>query len=435
MDTVRSINLFTDSKSVIERVLDMINWPYYYSSATTGADWDVLQAIVRVMKTFSVRPILTHVLGHQDRTKKYEELPLEAQLNVDADGLAGSYCYASDESATIVPLIEGTFVLVHSTFGTFTSRYKQNIRKIPMVATIRKYISHKYNWQGQFDLVDWQQHGVAIRHNYDIKHFLSKYVHNWLPVGALVSRYSVKYPPQCPSCSCALETQDHMLRCPKQNAQRGKLFVNLKRFMDNYPTDPFLRILLLRKLKISLGDTSVTPINDSETRFNLLLQHQEDIGWDQLLSGRFAHEWTDVAHDYISNIPKSQKRKNLSGASWVNSVIKIIFNFALDVWKERNIDRHGRDVTKSEILLIERALLQTNELYRQRAQVLPRHKYLFYDTFEQHKEIEKTSRSLNQWITTWSPLLKHSILKAKQFGITGMDTLHSFFTRQTNDST
>ena len=132
-----------------------MKWPYYYSSATTGADWDVLQAIVRIIKKITVQPLLTHVLGHQDRETKYEDLPLEAQLNVNADKLAGSYCYAPDESSTIVPLIEGSIVRLHATSGTITSRYKQNIQTIPMRANIRQNISKKYNWHDQFDLVDW----------------------------------------------------------------------------------------------------------------------------------------------------------------------------------------------------------------------------------------------------------------------------------------
>ena len=58
------IKLYTDSQSLIDKVLDMVQWPDYYSSATLTADWDVLQAIVRLLKTFSITPLISHAKSH-----------------------------------------------------------------------------------------------------------------------------------------------------------------------------------------------------------------------------------------------------------------------------------------------------------------------------------------------------------------------------------
>ena len=165
--------------------------------------------------------------------------------------------------------------------------------------TRRKYICDKYDWNKEFDLVDWQLHGLSIRQNYDIKHFLSKYVHKWLPVGELVSRYSVKYPPSCPSCQYELENQYHMLRCPKRIEQRKKLLINLKRFINSYPNEPCLRILLLRKIKNLLSCNNNETINDYERKYGLLIQQQSAIGWEQILVGRFTNEWKYIANDHI----------------------------------------------------------------------------------------------------------------------------------------
>ena len=106
-----------------------------------------------------------------------------------------------------------------------------------------------------------------------------------------------------------------MLRCPQRMNQHHKLFFYLKRFMDNYSTDLFLRILLLKKLKISLGILPSSQTIAFETRFNLLIWHQENIGWDQLLLDRFLHDWQEIAQGYIMTIPKNLRRKNLSGVT------------------------------------------------------------------------------------------------------------------------
>ena len=111
-------------------------------------------------------------------------------------------------------------------------------------------------------------------------------------------------------------------------------------------------------------------------------------------------EWKDIASDYINLLPKKKKGKGMNGSSWANGIIVILYKFAQDVWHERNEDRHGRDKTEREKLLVERALLQTKEFYKLKNDVLPRHRQLFYDTYEKHKEVEETSKGLQQWIST-----------------------------------
>ena len=71
----------------------MLDWPFYFPAKTMAAEWDVLQAIVTKIKAFSINPLLHWVEGHQDDHLAYNKLSLPAQLNVDADGLAGNYVY------------------------------------------------------------------------------------------------------------------------------------------------------------------------------------------------------------------------------------------------------------------------------------------------------------------------------------------------------
>ena len=361
--------LFTDSESLIVRIHDMIGWSRYYSSATLSADWDVLQAIVRLLKTFELQPSISHVLGHQDNNKELHELSLEAQLNVAADSLAGSFLYLG-ASPSYTVMITGAVVLLHSSEGTIVSRYQRNLRKLSTRATTREYICKKNHWKDEYLLVDWDLHGLSIRKLYGMKNFLTKYIHNWLPVGNVVSRYAPQYVEKCPSCECLVETREHMLRCTARQPQRKKLFINVRRFINNYPTDPFIKILLQRLLKQMLCD-EIIHIPNHESKYNALIHHQSRVGWQQLLLGRFVVEWQDIASDYINSLPSKQKGKGINGKTWVNGITVILYKFAQDVWQERNDDRHGRDKTAREQLLVERALLQTEEFYKLRNAVLP----------------------------------------------------------------
>ena len=107
----------------------------------------------------------------------------------------------------------------------------------------------------------------------------------------------------------------------------------------------------------------------------------------------------------------------------------------MDVWKERNADRHGQDKSMRERLLIKRALLQTAELYNIREDVLPRHRDLFHDTYEIHKEIEDSSSSLHQWLVLWGPLIHHSIRQAKRLGVDRVNDIRQYFSQDSDTST
>ena len=157
-----------------------------------------------------------------------------------------------------------------------------------------------------------------------------KYINDWLPVGALVSKYAKHYPPGCPSCDGEFETRKHMLQCPTQRIQKQKLITNLKQFMNYFPTDPMLKFTLLRAIKgVLSGEDWTVPTH--ERKYTMLIQQQQAIGWDQLLLGRFAKEWKEVANDHIRTLPKKERKKSVSGKTWVTGVAQIIFDFAWSV--------------------------------------------------------------------------------------------------------
>ena len=57
---------------------------YYY-------DCDLGEAFFVTQKENNIRARFKWVKGHQDNKTRYKDLPLEAQLTVDADELAGEY--------------------------------------------------------------------------------------------------------------------------------------------------------------------------------------------------------------------------------------------------------------------------------------------------------------------------------------------------------
>ena len=148
------------------------------------ADWDVLQQIVTSRRLFPLLPVLQFVKGHQDADCPYATFPLPAQLNIDADHLAGSYAPHPTETPSIVPMIAGTAVSLQLPFGTITTKYRSALRRAAATDPIQHYIQSKHKWtNAEFASINWTAHGRSVRCFYHKKQFIVKLIHEWLPLG------------------------------------------------------------------------------------------------------------------------------------------------------------------------------------------------------------------------------------------------------------
>ena len=122
--------------------------------------------------------------------RPYTTLSLPAQLNVDADHLAGSYVPHPTINPTIVTMIAGSAVSLHLLSGTITTKYRNALCKAASVDSIQHYIQTKHKWSNdEFALINWTTHGHSVRRVYHKKQFIVKFVHEWLPLGRLTSKY------------------------------------------------------------------------------------------------------------------------------------------------------------------------------------------------------------------------------------------------------
>ena len=103
------------------------------------------------------------------------------------------------------------------------------------------------------------------------------------------------------------------------------------------------------------------------------------------------------------------------------------------IWTERNEDRHGKDAISREERRIERVIAQAEALYSVRNEVLPCHRELFYTDLEEHLEMETSPTGLFQWVSTWGPVIRHSVQEAKTRSVNGMRLLSTYFQRSEND--
>ena len=70
----------------------MSKFPKIFPNTTVESEWDCLAQILDSLQLLQhMAPSIHHVKGHQDDDTPYEQLPLPAQLNCDADAYTGSF--------------------------------------------------------------------------------------------------------------------------------------------------------------------------------------------------------------------------------------------------------------------------------------------------------------------------------------------------------
>ena len=87
------LGFMADNLELITRLQDHRRYINPYFNTTLGAEFDLTKQIHLLHKAHNLPSYFQHVKGHQDRTTEYAKLDLPAQLNCDADQLAGQFYY------------------------------------------------------------------------------------------------------------------------------------------------------------------------------------------------------------------------------------------------------------------------------------------------------------------------------------------------------
>lgn len=426
------ISLYTDSESLLLKLQSMLSWPYYYPSATLQPDWDILQMIITSLRKFPVMPTLTHVKGHQDTTSQLASLSLPARLNIEADNLASQYHYPTSLDPNTAAMFPNTTVLLHSAQGTISSHYRNHLRRISSEPAMTHYICSKNQWTVKtFRTIDWDAHGQVIRRWYAHKKFITKYLHDWLPVGKLVQKYDSSYTSACPSCATLIEDREHFLCCPNR-PWRELMLTTLTIHLRSLSTNPILADILLSSLRQWFLVQTVTHPS-YPPQYQSLLTNQNKIGWHHLLLGRFAVDWADLQQEYIHTRRISNKLAR-TGTHWVVQIVDFLWTHIYKAWHARNEAKHGADSSSKENAQYDQARRETEALYVLAPHVLPRDRDLFYPSLDDHCRHLTSANQLRQWLLTWKPLILRSIQMCNTLNLAKNHNIKSFFAPVTPSS-
>jgi len=265
-----------------------------------------------------------------------------AQLNVDADKLAGDHMEMHpDKDCTVVPILPTSGIQMHLPAGTITCNMKKEVSMARATDPMKQRMITKNGWDKDIFLdIEWEAHRRAVNRHHKCRTTLNKNLGNLLPVGKVVSRYDpVKYRSDCPSCSTGdgtcLETCSHVYRCPERGEWRKKFMSGLRKKLNSLDTDLGLMEMVLAGIKSAL---TRQPFSVSQDLRNLAAA-QEAIGWTNLFKGRISKQWIERQRHHIGD--KATTKNN--ALNWATTVIDYFFTQWFKVWDQRNLDRHGND--------------------------------------------------------------------------------------------
>ena len=459
---IASINIITDSASMIKKLDKMNEYPGAARSMVMDADFDVLSALHTQLNWFPKRPRLQWVPSHQDDdTDDISTLTPAAQLNIHADELA-TLGLQNLLPSPMVPMDPTTHVQLHHATGTITKKLMPTVRSFCQIPALKRYYLRNFKWtRHDYDNIDWMLFApVYTKHSKKNQAFTHKYAMRKLPTGSRMERNGGNEESQCSTCRQAHEDDDHLFQCPKRPAYRKKILEALNTIKKGMC--PTLYYLFSNSILnyIDGHDRSmashplIAPDPNTLDEYNTLLTQQARIGWDHLLRGKISVLWRVYQRQYecqqrmqrrptpLTNTqPNDRTNENNNTDENNNSKPKPTKKRKTDrfqqflhsaflaarkeLWIDRCDDRHRR-VEGNCIALDTKVDRDVEDLYSKYDKTGFDDRKIFYElTLEERLRLPTYRKQ--QWIKRWKQNIGTSIIRATNDTTRDTTAIYKYF--------
>ena len=428
----KAVTVVCDNKSMVQQVAELI--PTSATTYTTDSEthrsltplqpeWDLLQEIWHTIRTWDSFAVV-HVKGHQDRHRRYQDLDLHAQLNVDADFLAAQYLREHPQPKPNVLLFPHTHAQFHIQDTTITSRYSLRIRNADSDPTTIEYLKQRYKWTDEIFLrVNWTVHGKAIRSQQHRRLHISKLVNDILPTNKVQHRWNPRHSQKCTMCQHEIETRDHLLRCTSSVTWRGKFMADLRHKCERLTTAPSLRHLLLHGIHAWMSGNDHISSEGFTGDYITLIQEQNSIGWRQLFNGRWSVSWSRIQGRFLGET--GVIGSSTLGDKWNVAIIQEVWEGWSQLWKARNTKVHGDDAITRRAADLRAVKTRIRAVYALRGRVDRQLAPVLETSMEE--QMAKGLVFLRNWLSVYEERLYASANRQRDRDLQGMRPLEFYF--------
>ncbi|OEU08199.1 hypothetical protein FRACYDRAFT_249987 [Fragilariopsis cylindrus CCMP1102] len=121
------IIFISDNSELIRRLKVHKHYDDPYPNETLKSEFDVTEQIYKTTSIYGIDATYSWVRGHQDKHTAYIDLPLEAQLNVDADKFAGDFQMTKGKFRPLVFLLPSCDAMLSIRGISITSNYRKQL--------------------------------------------------------------------------------------------------------------------------------------------------------------------------------------------------------------------------------------------------------------------------------------------------------------------
>ncbi|KAL7550562.1 hypothetical protein ACHAWF_015354 [Thalassiosira exigua] len=341
------IDLWCDNKGVI----DVLSPGGDYSLTNlNAAESDLVKSALKILKRLP-KVTLRHVKGHQEDDIRYEDLPFEAQLNVDCDSEAKLCVENMTHLGSRPKPLEGSRAMLFLGTDMVTTEMEDQIQFRAHEEALRTYVMTKYEWTPEMHAcVNWRAIGTAknrLKMNRNIR--TSKLMHNWLNVGKQKKKIEqVIHDGKCPCCGTEDEDQEHLYTCthPKMREaiENGITTMEENFYKARVPKSTYIAFLdIIRRTTNSTRERKQWSCDLA----TLAVEKQDILGTHALLRGHHHVQWCETIRETYRarSPPPGSKKAPRDKTPFEMSVMLIeeVWNFFETIWTTRNDILHSTD--------------------------------------------------------------------------------------------
>ena len=161
------------------------------------------------------------------------------------------------------------------------------------------------------------------------------------------------------------------------------------------------------------------------TEVRRLIIQQNEIGWRQIVRGRFSTEWERLQNDYYFRHRKKTKYRR-TGIMWQKQFMLLVWDLWHDVWMLRNDQVHGTTAETRAQATRRDMERQLTAIYASRNLLEPQVQDLLSSDLESH--LQRPVNVTMNWLAVTGPVVRDSMRRVKRLALRGVvRSIRSYF--------
>ena len=357
-------------------------------------EWDLWKMMRLLKRLLPIRVNFVKIKSHQDVNEMGQTIhgpyDLMTTMNMEADKLATLARHYALELSIPRPLYSFTgIILVEKSTSLQITDLREYLLMTRHGKELIEYLTRKYNWEEHIPtMIDWKGLDQYLKKSGILRRLKVLQLQNdWQNVGIQKKKFNEArdntqnstLPPvtnlrrdeeKCPAQCGENEGHLHYMTCTAEimRKERQHLFSQCRRELTKMDTHPGIIDAaiwcMLKYCDGAMADEYSLKLKawEEDNLIPIILNNQENIGYDLFLKGIITKEWTFAQREYWKTNPK----RRFGAEGWTSKFIHSIMMVTIGMWKFRNELIHGKTLLETKELKKKRLKERIEELYKEK---------------------------------------------------------------------